>query len=76
MHMLAAQQVRSLDETLQAVNRQSSCLQSDLEDLEQERDSLKQYVSLLKKQLQNVTDKVGGRVKRLQPCYHKEEDAQ
>lgn len=59
---VAALQVRSLDETLKAVNRQSSCLQSDLEDLEQERDSLKHYVSLLKKQLQNVTDKVGGGV--------------
>lgn len=62
-------QVRSLDETLQAVNRQSSCLQSDLEDLEQERDSLKHYVTLLKKQLQNVTDKVGGRVQWLQPWH-------
>lgn len=55
------------------MKRQSSCLQSDLEDLEQERDSLKHYISLLKKQQQNVTDKVGGRVERLQPrCYKKE----
>lgn len=56
--VVALLQVKSLDETLQAVNRQSACLQSDLQDLQQERDSLKHDVSVLKKQLQNVNEKV------------------
>lgn len=56
--ILALLQVKSLDETLRAVNHQSACLQSDLQDLQQERDSLKHDVSVLKKQLQNVNEKV------------------
>lgn len=56
--ILSPLQVKTLDETLQLVNHQSICLKADLSELQQERDSLRHDVAVLKKQLQNVNDKV------------------
>ncbi|XP_074517876.1 uncharacterized protein nin isoform X3 [Sebastes fasciatus] len=53
----AHERVKTVDETLQAVNHQSARLKSDQRVLQQERDSLKREVSVLHKQLQNVNDK-------------------
>lgn len=50
--------VKTADENLQVVNRQTSRLKSDLVALQQERDSLKQEVSALHKQLQYSNNKV------------------
>lgn len=50
--------VKTTDENLQVVNRQTSRLMSDLVALQQERDSLKQDVSVLHKQLQHSNNKV------------------
>lgn len=58
MCILSPLQVKTLDETLQLVNHQSVCLKADLTELQQERDSLRHDVAVLKKQLQNVNDKV------------------
>ncbi|XP_029316300.1 ninein [Cottoperca gobio] len=53
----AQDKVKTVDETLQAVNHQSARLKSELRVLQQERDSLKHEVTVLHKQLQNVNDK-------------------
>uniref|UniRef100_A0A8C6MAM1 Ninein (GSK3B interacting protein) n=1 Tax=Nothobranchius furzeri TaxID=105023 RepID=A0A8C6MAM1_NOTFU len=50
-------QVKTADERVQAVNRQTAHLKSELRVLQQERDSLKLEVSVLHKQLQNANDK-------------------
>lgn len=50
--------MKTVEETLQAVNHQSVRLKSDLRVLQQERDSLKHDVAVLHKQLQNVNDRV------------------
>ncbi|KAM3594177.1 uncharacterized protein V6R79_003649 [Siganus canaliculatus] len=54
---MAEEKVKTLDETLQAMNHQSVLLKSSLCVLQQERDSLKHDVAVLHKQLQNVKDK-------------------
>uniref|UniRef100_A0A671WEE2 Ninein n=1 Tax=Sparus aurata TaxID=8175 RepID=A0A671WEE2_SPAAU len=54
---LSPLQVKTVEETLQAVNHQSVRLKSDLRVLQQERDSLKHDVAVLHKQLQNVNDR-------------------
>lgn len=51
-------QVQSLEETLQDVNLQMSQIKSDLRVTQQEKESLKQEVMSLRKQLQNAGDKV------------------
>ncbi|KAM8737491.1 uncharacterized protein nin isoform 2-T2 [Acanthopagrus schlegelii] len=53
----AEDRVKTVEETLQAVNQQSVRLKSDLRVLQQERDSLKHDVAVLHKQLQNVNDR-------------------
>ncbi|XP_056249982.1 ninein isoform X2 [Seriola aureovittata] len=53
----AQEKVKTVDETLQAVNHQSARLKTDVRVLQKERDSLKQEVSVLNKQLQNANDK-------------------
>ncbi|XP_030299470.1 ninein isoform X5 [Sparus aurata] len=53
----AEDRVKTVEETLQAVNHQSVRLKSDLRVLQQERDSLKHDVAVLHKQLQNVNDR-------------------
>lgn len=47
-----------MEESLQAVNHHNGCLKADLRDLQHERDFFKQDVMALRKQLQNVSDKV------------------
>ncbi|KAK2826598.1 hypothetical protein Q5P01_020812 [Channa striata] len=57
-HLAKAQErIKTADETLQAVNQQSTRLKTDLRVLQQERDSLKHEVARLHKQLQNANDK-------------------
>lgn len=51
-------QVLKIEESLQAVNLQNGCLKADLRDLQHERDFFKHDVATLRKQLQNVGDKV------------------
>ncbi|XP_061599314.1 ninein-like [Cololabis saira] len=51
------EKVKTAEESLQAVGRQSSRLRTDLRVLQQERDALKQEVAALQKQLQNANDK-------------------
>ena len=51
-------QVKTVDETCQAVNHQSSRLKADVRVLQKERDSLKREVTVLHKRLQNSNDKV------------------
>ncbi|KAL6105236.1 nin [Pungitius sinensis] len=53
----AQERVRTLDETLQAVNHQSTRLKSDLCASQQEREFLQHQVDVLHKKLQNVNDK-------------------
>ncbi|XP_054597767.2 ninein isoform X3 [Nothobranchius furzeri] len=53
----ARDNVKTADERVQAVNRQTAHLKSELRVLQQERDSLKLEVSVLHKQLQNANDK-------------------
>ncbi|XP_071752154.2 uncharacterized protein nin [Centroberyx gerrardi] len=53
----AQERVKTMDETLQAVNLQSALLKSDLRVSQQERDALKHEVVSLHKQLQNANDK-------------------
>ncbi|XP_040056331.2 uncharacterized protein nin isoform X6 [Gasterosteus aculeatus] len=53
----AQERVRTVDETLQAVNHQSARLKSDLRVSQQERDSLQHEVDVVHKKLQNVNDK-------------------
>ncbi|XP_054469442.1 ninein isoform X2 [Anoplopoma fimbria] len=53
----AQERVKTVDETLQTVNHQSSRLKSDLRVTQKERDSLKHEVAMLQKKLQNVNDK-------------------
>lgn len=53
----AQEKVKTMEETLQTVNHQSTRLKSDLRVSQQERDSLKHEVALLHKQLQNAIDK-------------------
>ncbi|XP_041810301.1 ninein isoform X2 [Chelmon rostratus] len=53
----AEERVKTADETLQAVNHQCARLKSDLNVLQQERDSLKHDVAVIHKQLQKVNDK-------------------
>ncbi|KAK5618938.1 hypothetical protein CRENBAI_007695 [Crenichthys baileyi] len=53
----AQEQLKSADESLHVVNRQSARLKSDLLVLQKERDSLKHEVAVLCKQLQNANDK-------------------
>lgn len=57
MELLAVQVVK-IEESLQAVNHQNGCLRADLRELQRERDVFKQDVTVLRKQLQNVSDKV------------------
>lgn len=47
-----------IEESLQAVTHQNGCLKADLHDLQHERDLLKHDVTVLRKQLQNLSDKV------------------
>nr|XP_049596587.1 ninein isoform X1 [Syngnathus scovelli] len=49
--------VKSMDDSLQALSHQKACLRSDLRVMQQERDSLRQEVGVLHKQLQNAADK-------------------
>ncbi|XP_061552628.1 ninein isoform X2 [Phycodurus eques] len=50
------QKVKNMDDTLHAFSHQRACLRSDLRSTQQDRDSLRQEVAMLHKQLQNVTD--------------------
>uniref|UniRef100_H3DPT5 Ninein n=1 Tax=Tetraodon nigroviridis TaxID=99883 RepID=H3DPT5_TETNG len=50
--------VVKIEESLQAVTHQNGCLKADLHDLQHERDLLKHDVTVLRKQLQNLSDKV------------------
>lgn len=47
-----------IEESLQDVNHRNGCLKSDLLDLQHERDFLKHDVTVLRKQLQNMSEKV------------------
>ncbi|CAG13225.1 unnamed protein product [Tetraodon nigroviridis] len=49
--------VVKIEESLQAVTHQNGCLKADLHDLQHERDLLKHDVTVLRKQLQNLSDK-------------------
>lgn len=51
-------QVVIIEESLEDVTRQNGCLRSDLLDVQHERDFLKRDVTVLRKQLQNVNEKV------------------
>uniref|UniRef100_A0A3Q2Z5Y0 Ninein (GSK3B interacting protein) n=1 Tax=Hippocampus comes TaxID=109280 RepID=A0A3Q2Z5Y0_HIPCM len=51
------ERVKSMDDTLQALSHQKACLRSDLRIMQQDRDSLRQEVAVLRKQLQNASDK-------------------
>ncbi|XP_041827280.1 ninein isoform X2 [Melanotaenia boesemani] len=51
------EKVKTVDESLTAVNHQSTRLKSDFRVLQKERDSLKHEVAVLHKQLQNANDK-------------------
>ncbi|XP_061699449.1 ninein [Syngnathoides biaculeatus] len=51
------QKVKNMDETLHAFSHQRACLRSELRSTQQDRDSLRQDVAMLRRQLQNVTDK-------------------
>ncbi|KAM3871073.1 uncharacterized protein nin [Diretmus argenteus] len=53
----AQERVKTVEETLQAANLQSSRLKADLRVSQQEKDSLKREVVSLRKQLQNANDK-------------------
>lgn len=55
---ISPHQVLKIEESLQVVNHQNGCLRSDLLDLQHERDFLKHDVTVLRKQLQNVGEKV------------------
>lgn len=57
-HEISPHQVLKIEESLQVVNHQNGCLRSDLLDLQHERDFLKHDVTVLRKQLQNVGEKV------------------
>lgn len=48
----------TIEESLEDVTRQNGCLRSDLLDVQHERDFLKRDVTVLRKQLQNVNEKV------------------
>lgn len=51
-------QVVKIEESLEDVTHQNGCLRSDLLDAQHERDFLKHEVTVLRKQLQNVNEKV------------------
>ncbi|XP_051942592.1 ninein isoform X2 [Hippocampus zosterae] len=51
------ERVKSMDDTLQALNHQKARLRSDLRVVQQDRDSLRQEVAVLRKHLQNASDK-------------------
>ncbi|XP_037096988.1 ninein isoform X1 [Syngnathus acus] len=51
------ERVKSMDDSLQSLSHQKACLRSDLRVMQQERDSLRQEVGVLHKQLQNAADK-------------------
>ncbi|TNN53741.1 Ninein [Liparis tanakae] len=53
----AQERVKTLDETLQAVNHQSAHLKADLRVSQQEKDYLKHEAAMLQKKLQNVNNK-------------------
>lgn len=57
MELLPVQVVK-IEESLQAVNQQNGCLKADLRDLQHERDFFQHDGTVLRKQLQNVSDKV------------------
>lgn len=57
MEPLPVQMVK-IEESLQAVNHQNGRLKADLRDLQHERDVFKHDVTALRKQLQNLSDKV------------------
>lgn len=52
-------QVQALDFTLQGLTQQNARLKSDLRVTQQERDTLKQEVISMHKQLQNTNEKAG-----------------
>lgn len=51
-------QVVKIEESLEDVTHQNDCLRSDLLDVQHERDFLKHDVTVLRKQLQNMNEKV------------------
>lgn len=51
-------QVVKIEESLEDATHQNGCLRLDLLDLQHERDLLKHEVTVLRKQLQNVNEKV------------------
>uniref|UniRef100_A0A3B4BBX2 EF-hand domain-containing protein n=1 Tax=Periophthalmus magnuspinnatus TaxID=409849 RepID=A0A3B4BBX2_9GOBI len=63
-------QVKSSDDTLQAVTLQSSRLKADVRVLQQQKDSLQHEVSLLYKKLQNANDKVESSYTEISRALH------
>lgn len=58
MELLLVQVVK-IEDSLQGVSLQNGCLKAELRDLQHERDFFMHDVAALRKQLQNVNDKVG-----------------
>lgn len=58
IHETSPLQVVKIEESLEDVTHQNGCLRSDLLDVQHERDFLKHDVTVLRKQLQNVNEKV------------------